>query len=163
MLRLVKYLAAHKLIGFLLSLLLGALAGLGAVYWAESREFDSRQQDLVKAVEKIQFSILRESVDGDVMGAVQVLGLSDENIKKVATDALSSTSESVDRTLQMLTREYQASNAFVANSQGRIVAYYTNKSKSGVGKNIGFRPYFQRAISGVANVYPAVGITSKRR
>ncbi|MCU7960493.1 MAG: PAS domain S-box protein [gamma proteobacterium symbiont of Bathyaustriella thionipta] len=58
---------------------------------------------------------------------------------------------------------YKTENAFVVNSQGIIVAYQSRSARLGVGLDVSFRPYFQRAIAGVSSVYAAVGLNSDVR
>ncbi len=57
-----------------------------------------------------------------------------------------------------------ALTCYIMDSSGTTVASSNrNSSKSFIGKNYSFRPYFKKAINGKSFVYLALGVTSKKR
>ncbi len=58
----------------------------------------------------------------------------------------------------------EALTCYLMDSKGTTIASSNrNSSKSFVGKNYSFRPYFKNSISGNSSVYLALGVTSKKR
>ena len=57
---------------------------------------------------------------------------------------------------------FDADGAYAIAADGTIVGHATQR-KSSTGTNVAFRPYFKRAMAGVANVYAAVGSVSDER
>ncbi len=70
----------------------------------------------------------------------------------------------VNRYLEQANTISGASDIYVIDQDGlTLVASNWNSPKPFVGKNFGFRPYFQAAIRGETGRYPALGMTSNRR
>lgn len=142
------------------SLILAALMSFLALEFYRAKVFAEKQQSLDKTTEHLGVDMLGSTIKGKVMGAVELLGLADRNIKMGAQNQLSRDAPEVLRVLRTVVKEFGASNAFIMNNQGIIVAYYTNKAKSGTGKNLSYRPYFINAMSGRSNIYAALGTNS---
>ena len=70
-LRVITYLAEHKLTGFLLSLLLGVLVGVATVQLVEIRVYDDNRADLAETVERVKYSLLQESVDCEACALIR--------------------------------------------------------------------------------------------
>ena len=145
------------------SLILAALMSFLALELYRAKVFEEKQQALYKSTERLGVDMLRSTINGKVMGAVELLGLADKNIKLGTQELLSRDAPEVMEVLRTVVKEFNASNAFIMNNAGVIVAYYTNKTKSGTGKNLSYRPYFINAMSGRPNIYAALGTNSGKR
>ncbi|WP_415713545.1 response regulator [Maridesulfovibrio sp.] len=103
------------------------------------------------------------TINGNVMGAVNMLGIYNDTIKRQARGELPPNAPETVNLLRTIVIKFNASNAFIMNKKGVITAYYTSSDKSGLGKNLSFRPYFKQAILGIPNVYAALGSNSGKR
>ena len=57
----------------------------------------------------------------------------------------------------------QASNAFLVDERGTIVAYHLESGRSATGRNLAQRPYVKSALAGHPNMYAAVGSNTQER
>ena len=71
-------------------------------------------------------------------------------------------SQSVDAVLLQARLTLHAAIVYVLNHDGLVISCSTD-GPSLVGRNYGFRPYFQRALRGENVVYGALGVTTARR
>ncbi len=66
--------------------------------------------------------------------------------------------------LDLFHSSFNISVSYLMDSEGKTIASSNrNDSKSFVGKNYSFRPYFREAMTGKASVYMALGVTSNKR
>jgi len=129
--------------------------------WRLSVDVDIKSMH--KQLELLGSKVDSATLDSNVMGAVTMLGTYNASIKKQATGELLPDAPEVTSQLRALVDRFNASNAFVMDKDGVIVAYVRQKGKSGLGKNLSFRPYYKQAIKGKPNVYAAVGSNSGKR
>ncbi|KQP17605.1 response regulator [Pseudorhodoferax sp. Leaf267] len=104
------------------------------------------------------------STDGKVMGSAILMGLVDQEIKKLLAGERAPDDAALNAAFQAVIGEYQADNVLVLDAKGRTQAYVSrDPGVRGLGRDLSVRPYFQRAIAGEANLYPAVGKNSGER
>jgi two-component system sensor histidine kinase/response regulator len=132
-----------------------------ALVWAvrlgiEQDKLESLHQNLGRY--EIQLS--HETVDGKAMGAATLLGITNRAIKRVALGEAPRDDPRVTDTLKIIVSNFDAENAFVMNTEGVIVAYYTEDAPTSTGKDLSYRQYYLEAVAGRGNVYAAVGVTS---
>ena len=163
MLRLTRYIVHHPLIVLLLAgVLIGPL--MVAVLWAVDHWVSGeRMEALQTQLDRYALDLSYETVNGKAMGAATLLGITHNQIKQVALGNLPNDASSVLDTLKVVVTEFAAGNAFVMNSDGIIVAYYSASGSKGTGKDFSFRRYFTEALGGRGNVYAAVGMNSGKR
>ena len=99
-----------------------------------------------------------------ILGTTRALGFASKPLielcqKKIAPDAPQALN-----ILLHVKHEYKASIVYLLDGQGTTVACtpYGNDSTL-TGKNYSFRPYFTEAMKGHDLVYPALGVTTKKR
>ncbi|MGL1862408.1 MAG: response regulator [Pseudodesulfovibrio sp.] len=124
---------------------------------------DSEISTMRKQLELLGHQVDSATLNGDVMGAVNMLGTYNPAVKQQAQGDLLPDSPEAIAILRAVVDRYNASNAFIMDSNGVIVAYVTQKGKSGTGKDLSFRPYYKQAMEGTPNVYAAVGSNSGKR
>ncbi|MBF0416777.1 MAG: PocR ligand-binding domain-containing protein [Magnetococcales bacterium] len=106
--------------------------------------------------------VMSQTLNGNHMGALGLLGLIDKEVKREARNDLAPNSPSVVTLLENITRAHNADGTFIVGQDGII------KSSWGVGKpltgvDVKFRPYFHRTLQGKQNVYAAIGTTTGLR
>lgn len=109
-------------------------------------------------VEKIARSLEFETMRGQAMGMVSLLGLNEPLIKDVARGKLPKDAPQALARLRSTRQLLGANGLFIINADGIIVGHESSTEKS-TGKDVKFRPYFQQAFSGKENIYAAAGTT----
>lgn len=97
------------------------------------------------------------------LGAVVTLGSLDATVRGTADGTLAPDNPEVLEKLAKLYARFHLSNALILNPDGVVVAYYIVGGKSGTGRELGYRPYFRQAITGVPNMYAALGTNTGER
>jgi diguanylate cyclase (GGDEF)-like protein len=87
-----------------------------------------------------------------------------DTIQAVFHDTNAATLAGANGMLDHFQRSLGTDVCYLMNTDGLTLASSNrNDSRSFVGKNFGFRPYFQQALGGEAAVYMALGATSNKR
>ncbi|MEI7613290.1 MAG: C4-dicarboxylate transporter [Betaproteobacteria bacterium] len=139
-----------------------ALAAIAATaFLAGELTIDYRQREqlsrLHTATERFGNEIMSYTLDGSLMGAISMLGLTDADIKHEAQggDALS---PKLINLLGTVGRSYDSEGVFVVGRNGIIKSSWDSNGKPSTGLNVKFRPYFQMALQGTENIYAAVSL-----
>lgn len=87
-----------------------------------------------------------------------------QTIKAALYEADAHTLEAANQMLDHFQQSLGTDACYLMNTDGRTLASSNrHESRSFVGKNFGFRPYFKQAMRGKAWVYMALGATSNKR
>ena len=157
--RLVENHRAALATGLAASLVVGAAALLAV----EHRISQSRMSDLATAAAGDADALHALTDRSPLMGAASLLGLTSLELKQVAQGEIPAGASPADTVLEQFRKLFNADNTFVVNGVGRIAAYQIRSGRSGKGTDVAYRPYFRQAMSGIANVYPAVGSNTHQR
>jgi len=132
-----------------------ALGGMGAV-----REVREREQlsALHTAAERGGLEIMAQTLDGGIMGALNLLGLVDSAVKADALGEGGANAGPVIQTLESLGRAVGAQGIFIVGKEGVVRSSWDNSGKPSTGLNVAFRPYYRTALRGQENVYAAVSL-----
>ncbi|NJD34732.1 MAG: PAS domain S-box protein [Betaproteobacteria bacterium] len=144
-------------------LLLSALAVaylVGEV--ARDRLENERLSSLRLEAERRGIELMAQTLNGNQMGAIGLLGLIDGNAKQEALGARAPNAQDAAMMMESIARAHDADGTYIVGQDGVI------KSSWGVGRpltgvDVKFRPYFQMAFKGKQNVYAAIGTTTGRR
>jgi len=127
--------------------------------------FMKNNNDFVKDTDRI-VDRLALNINSEINTRVQILNklVKNRHIKEALTNK-----EKKDKSelLVLLDGIKEATNSnivYVMDKEGIVVGcskYDDNKSL--MGNNYSFRPYFIRALNGMSVIYPAIGVTTKRR
>jgi two-component system sensor histidine kinase/response regulator len=143
-------------------LLVATTAGLAGVFVLHNIE-ENREIPLVRALSAYTSTLQSGTVDSRAMGAINLLGLENQEAKQLVLGKLSPNDPQVMPVLDMVRSMYLTETAFLVNQSGVIAAYSSRENTPGVGKNISLRPYVHLAMEGNPSVYPAVGSNSNER
>ncbi|HLA35671.1 MAG TPA: ATP-binding protein [Rhodocyclaceae bacterium] len=127
-----------------------------------SRESDFKD-DLQTEAQRRAAELMAQTIHGNVMGSIALLGLANRDIKQVAERRLPPETPSVLETLQALGLGFQADGAFVVGGDGVVKSSWDSRGKSSTGLDVNFRPYFQIAMQGKENIYAAVSLATGKR
>ncbi|MRV72424.1 response regulator [Duganella sp. FT92W] len=145
----------------------GALAiavAVAAVLAQRQVVFQQQRRDLNASTVDLANRVQAESSDNKVIGGAILMGLVEDSIKQLLAGKVAPDSNDVHADFAAIIDQYGADNVFVLSGDGTTVAYLNKEGKAtGIGRNLAFRPYCRRALAGEANVYPAIGGTSRER
>jgi methyl-accepting chemotaxis protein len=103
------------------------------------------------------------TIESRLMGAAVQLGQFAPELKALLRDPAIGTADA-ERLIEQVRQTFNADDILVVDSSGKIVAYKNvDVSINGRGRDISKRPYFQQALTGHENVYPAVGGNTGKR
>ncbi len=164
---------------------LGIILSNGIVWILQNNYSEQQLVELHKTSEKYDKQLQAMTNLSLAVGGLKTLGLSDVRVKEQAQHSgvdtlvtMSTNDASIKEQakneqqdddpsalakLAIIQRLFSADSVYIVSNKGRIVANQTNEKSSLVGAQIAFRPYFQQAMKGIANVYPAVGTTNGDR
>lgn len=156
------WISSHRRIYFLFSITLSLVIGYFGLLLVESNIDGDRKADLAREASFITSTLDIGITESRAMGAVTLLGVSNDDFRQAALGGIPPAHrQASERASQMLvkTRDmFFTEEGFITDRNGIIVNYVLLGNKaSGLGKDISFRPYFQKAIQGKSNAYPAVG------
>jgi diguanylate cyclase (GGDEF)-like protein/PAS domain S-box-containing protein len=122
------------------------------------RSFDAdRDVQLAEKLVSYASTLENGTVNSRAMGATILLGQENLDAKKVVLGKLPIDAPEIMSTLDGMRSLFFTDVALLTNQQGEVVAYSSQESVHGTGRNLLFRPYVQLALHGTPTVYPAVG------
>lgn len=102
--------------------------------------------------------IMSQTLNGNLMGSITLLGLIDVDIKQEASNGLLSVDAHIQGTLSTVGNAFDAEGVFVVGTDGIVKTSWDRINKPSTGLNVRFRPYYQSAIRGQSSVYAAVSM-----
>lgn len=146
--------------GAVLLALLVSLATVAAVTkWAESDHRDW----LASEARRQAIELMGQTLNGKVMGSMNVLGLVIPEVKMAAISESTAGPANIPEMLAAIGNSYGADGVFIVGTAGKISASWDSLGRSNVGLDVKFRSYFQMAMQGKENVYAAVSISTGDR
>ena len=119
-------------------------------------EFSLTMERLVNNLETYPTRLLAQGVG-------LALGGTSRRLREVALGYVPRDDPGSVAVLRFVAEALHASNAFVVDRRGVIVAYHTRFGRSDSGRNLMFRPYVRHALEGRFSFYPAVGSSTRER
>lgn len=142
------------------------LTALATTYFVGEVMRDRFEQErlsiLTLDAERRSIELMSQTLNGNQMGAIGLLGLIDDNAKLEALNVRTPNSKDAADLMELIGRAHDADGVYIVGRDGII------KSSWGIGKpltgvDVKFRPYAQMAFKGQENVYAAIGTTTGRR
>jgi C4-dicarboxylate-specific signal transduction histidine kinase len=143
-------------------LLAGILGGLLGAAWVRDAREEERIERLQLDARKLGIELMSQTLHGSLMGATELLGRIDPEIKREVRGELAPNGPHVTRMLQAVMRSGDSDGGFVVGGDGIIRSSF-GLGKSSTGVDVRFRPYYQAAMTGKQTVYAAIGTTTGRR
>ncbi len=129
-----------------------------AARWRESERSVERARLLDQTAQALKVQVQ----GGGLLGAVSLLGLSEPLLKDIAMGVLAPDDSAALNRLAVARGRFLIDGIYVMSHDGTVVAHETPGSRF-TGGNLAYRPYFQQAVHGAANVYAAIGGNTKER
>ena len=131
----------------------GAVAGL--TLWGDHELRSHQRLKLLQSeVQRSSLEMMSVTLNGDLMGAVSLLGLIDPTVKADAAQG----GNAALPVLTQVAQAYGADGVFVVGPDAKVVSSWDSSGKPSTGVYTGFRPYYKMAMQGQANVYAAVSM-----
>ncbi|MFZ5844206.1 MAG: response regulator [Pseudomonadota bacterium] len=124
---------------------------------------NERAAALQDRLDSLNSRIAVQTTAGRITGAVEALARASSRLRASALGTVGPDDPDSLHVLRGLARQTGAQNTFVMNADGVIVAYHIDSGKSGTGRKLDQRPYYQLAIKGQTNLYPALGTNTGER
>ncbi|MYM22722.1 C4-dicarboxylate transporter [Duganella sp. FT135W] len=137
----------------------------GALAVARTRDVAEREQQqlLEIALQRHAVAAMSLTLDGNLMGAISLLGLISPGIKQESTGRAPPNTAAVQELLGSVARAHQAQAVFVVDRDGMVTSSWDDSGKPSTGLSVPFRPYFQMAMRGSDNVYAAISLSRGER
>lgn len=144
-----------------IALALGAalLTGMLDWYWRSQQ----RLEQLETAARRGSLEIMSATLNGNLMGAITLLGLMDSNIKQEAAGGLLPEDNNIFSRFSILGRAFHAQGVFLVGRDGVVRSSWERSGKPSTGTDVRFRPYYQRAMVGQGSVYAGMSVTRGER
>lgn len=142
-----------------LVMLAAALAGVGVFQWDQNQSASKRLDSLKVEAGRSAAKILASTQNGELMGAIKLLGLIDTNIKQEARGGTEPERGAVFSTLGKVGRAIDAECLFVVGQNGQILSFWSRDESSSSGLDVSQRPYYRLAMEGMASIYPGVSLS----
>jgi PAS domain S-box-containing protein len=155
---LVRFIVERNRLAWVLAVVTAVLAAAGSMEIARDIREHERHQYLATDTQRRSIELMSQTLNGNLMGSVAMLGLIDQNVKREATGKLAPNSREVFDALESVGRSYDAEGVFVVAESGVVSSSWDNSGKPSTGLNVKFRPYYQMAMQGMGNVYAAVSL-----
>lgn len=139
---------------FAVSLGMALLAAFFDLRWQERQ----RLAFLQTQAERGSVDIRSATLDGNLMGAINLLGLMDASFKQEASTGVVSQSAALLETLQLVGKSFDAEGVFIVASNGVIQTSWDHAAKPSTGLDVKFRPYYKMAMQGKSGIYAAVSM-----
>jgi C4-dicarboxylate-specific signal transduction histidine kinase len=135
-----------------------------AVWWSDQQLRERQRLDLLQTESRrSSVEVMSATLNGDLMGAVSLLGLLDGNIKAEAEKWVSGWDEAVVPVLATLGQAYGADGVFVIGRDGKVASSWERAGPLMTGTAVAFRPYYKLAMKGQTSVYAAVSLVRGER
>jgi C4-dicarboxylate-specific signal transduction histidine kinase len=154
---------SRPLFTWFLAVLISLIVAFGAIEVMRISLEHGYKDVLDTEVRRRAIEVTGQTLNGNIMGSVAVLGLVNPPVKNVVAGTTPPADPVVMESLQAVGASYQASGVFVVNGSGIVRSSWDNSGKSSTGLDIKFRPYFQIAMQGKQNIYAAVSLTTGER
>ncbi len=156
--RIAAFAAVHSHLAWLFCLLLAVLGGLLAEQLVRDLREQRQLQQLETAAQRGGIELMAQTLNSNLIGAVAMMGLTDHAIKQEARAGLGLGSPELTALFESVGRALDADGVFLVSESGLIASSWDNSGRPSTGLDVRFRPYFQMAMQGMANVYAAVSI-----
>jgi hypothetical protein len=138
---------------------LGLIAGATDVLRRQNQRLDL----LSTEAQRSGIEIMSQTLNGNLMGAITLLGLTDNHIKQEAANGLLSIDSNIPMTLSILGNAFEAEGVFIAGQDGIVKTSWDRVNKPSTGLDVSFRPYYKMAMRGQSNMYAAISMASGDR
>lgn len=156
--RIAAFVTENARLAWALSLLVIAIGSVMAGVLVRDRREGEQFSLLQTEAARSGIEIMSQTLNGNVMGSLSLLGLVDEEIKRDALGAVPPNGSRISGLLEAVSRSHDAEGVFIVGKDGIVKSSWDSSGRPSTGLDVRFRPYFQMAMQGSDNVYAAVSL-----
>ncbi len=156
--RIARYCVAQPGMSWLVLLLVSLAVGWLSSNVAVNSRVTERRSLLETEAQRRSLEVMSQTLNGNLMGSMAMLGLIDADIKSEAIGRQIPQPQKLLGAFESVGRSYDAQGVFLVPRDGVITLSWDNAGKPSTGLNVKFRPYYQMAMNGRNNVYAAVSL-----
>jgi C4-dicarboxylate-specific signal transduction histidine kinase len=123
-----------------------------------NRREDQRVSILQTEARRSSIEIMSSTLNGNLMGSITLLGLTDRDIKQEVSNGLMSVDANIPVTLSTLGNSFEAEGVFTVGEDGIVKSSWDRINKPSTGLDVKFRPYYRSAMKGQSSVYAAISM-----
>ncbi len=138
------------------------LAGYAALLFERQTQMDGRASVLQAEAMGAASEVASLSLRGNVMGVVSLLGRLDPKVKSDVLRQSPPNNPEIFGVFSVIGKMFDADAVFVADPDGVLITTWQSYGGISTGDQIAYRLYFQRAIKGESNIYPAISAGGQR-
>ena len=147
----------------LIAALLAAFTGFFTITATQSALEKNYAEVVRLQVQRDADTVAGITLTGNAMGAVAALGLVNPAVKSVLRAEIPADDPAALESLQAIQDAYAATGVYIVGPDGIVQSNVISLGSNLNGDNVGFRPYFKRAMQGKKNVYVAISTTTGLR
>lgn len=141
---------------------LSALAG-GLINYSSSKKLVIQKAELESKLSASKYSNFISTLLKNKLGNAKALAKTDELIRALKTGSKANITDA-NAMLVYFNYALESDVCYLMDNAGNTISSSNfSSTDSFIGKNYGFRPYFQKAIKGYSAIYLALGVTSGKR
>ena len=159
----VAYVLRHRRLSWFALVLMAVISAL-TVGLSHHRFLQAqRLAELETEVKRSSLELMSQTLNGNLMGSIHLLGLIDDNIKFEASNKPLSNPAVNLPVLSTLGETFGAEGVFIVGGDGFIKSSWDRDNKPATGLDVRFRPYYQIALRGKTAVYAAISMARGER
>lgn len=145
-------------LGWLVALVVAVIGGGLAGWETVSHRHGEELERLAIDAERRGVEIMSQTLNGNIMGALSLLGGVAQDIKLDARGAAQPNLPRISGLLEDVGRAHDAQGVFVVGGDGVVHTSWDSSGRPSTGLDVAFRPYYKMAMQGKDNVYAAVSL-----
>jgi len=161
--RIARFVAIRSRLAWVVAMLVSVILGSAASEFSRLNDERARLTQLQTEAERRSVELMSQTLNGNLMGAMSILGLTDVDIKLESGNRLAPNGPRLSALLESVGNAYAADGTFIVGEDGIIKSAWDSGGKNSTGLNVKFRPYYLMAMQGIENVYAAVSLTTGKR
>jgi two-component system C4-dicarboxylate transport sensor histidine kinase DctB len=141
-----------------ISVIVAYAVGLGVYEF----RVQQRVELLATQIEQTRSELAFHTRSGTVMGAMTLFGIIDEDTKRDALGSIPHNSAKLLGAYGSVADQFNADAIFVVKKDGRLGTTWERSGQTSTGQDVNHRHYFQQAIVGLENIFPAISLGGDR-
>lgn len=143
---------------WLVVMLLSVMGGGTAGWLTLAVRHDEHLSRLNVEAERRGVEIMSQTLNGNIMGALSLLGSVAQDIKLDARGDVPANLPRIAGLLEDVGRAHDAQGVFVVGGDGYVHSSWDSSGRPSTGTDVRFRPYYKMAMQGNDSVYAAVSL-----
>jgi two-component system, NtrC family, C4-dicarboxylate transport sensor histidine kinase DctB len=158
LIRIAAFVTERARLAWTVALLVVVTGSTAAGWLIRERREDERLSRLEIEAQRSGIELMSQTLNGNVMGALSLLGLTDDDVRRDAWGTAPPNGRRISALLEAVGHSHQADGVFIVGQDGRIKSSWDISGKPSTGLDVRFRPYYQMSVKGRDNVYAAVSL-----